>query len=267
MKKVLSVLAISLLSFTSMAVEFFEPKPEFKTKVDKLVASNAKSIKYFKADHGLTGIGIVTPQYRKMVFYTNDNADYIISGVLIDTESVENLTNKYSADLEVDLTDIRKDLSSLNGITQGEGQDEIYAVVDVNCGYCHKLWAQIQSIYNDNPGANLKVHWIPVGFLGADSLSKAQSIASETDNKSAFNMLKSGMARQPINISPELKLVGQERLKVNDGFMRKHRFGGVPLVVSKIDGRWDINPSQKLYSQLKQKNKSVPISVTTAPSE
>lgn len=265
MKKLLSVFTVSLLSFSTMAVEFFTPEPVFIAKVEKLVGSNAQNIKYFKADYGLTGIGVVTPKYKKMVFYTNDSADYIVSGVLIDTQTVENMTLKYSQDLDVDLTGITSDLEGLNHITQGNGEDVIYAVVDVNCGYCHQLWSEIQSIYKANPTANLTVHWVPVGFLGEDSLNKAKSIASIEDNKSALDMLTKGMNRESLSSTPADKLRGQERLKVNSNFMQKNSFGGVPLVVSNIDGKWDIstgNPGKTFFNALKLKNKPTPILVS-----
>ncbi|GAA5132720.1 hypothetical protein GCM10025767_06690 [Thalassotalea piscium] len=271
MNKLVAGLGLLILSTSASAVDFFSPDEEFKSKVESLVASNASKIEYFKADHELVGIGVITKNYRKMVFYTNQNADYIVSGVLIDTNTVENLTAKYSEDLKIDLSGIKDQIGQLHAIEQGNAnseEDEIYAVIDVNCGYCHRLWEEIQSIYAANPDASVKVNWIPVGFLGKDSLNKAESIAGIKDNQAAFELLAQGMDRQSINASQEERLQGKNLLKASDEFMRKNQFGGVPLVISKVDGKWDMHtgkPPQTFFNRLKNKNK--PLNDTNTAAE
>jgi protein-disulfide isomerase len=241
-----------------MALEFFEPSLEFKEKVEQIVAKNADKIQYFKADFGLVGIGVISKNYRKMVFYTNDNVDFLFSGVLLDAKKMANLSNENANELDMDLSGIVSQVSQLNGIEQGtDDGDEIYAVIDVNCGYCHKTWEQIQAIYSMNPNSKFKVHWIPVGFLGQDSVNKARSILSENENKEAFTLLNQGMNRQQVNVPVEKKSLGTDKVNKNETFMKSNGFGGVPLVIAKVDNKWNMysgKPSNSFFQRLREKN-------------
>lgn len=257
MKKIFTLLACTALSFSSVALEYIHPETSFTSKVERLLAGNAKKIDYFEADFGFTGIGVITKQHRKMVFYTNDKAEFLLSGVLLDTKSSENLSTTYSNELEMDLGDIPTEIAQLEGVTQGEGTDEIYAVIDVNCGFCHVTWKEIQKIYAMNPDANIKVHWIPVGFLGSDSISKAQALAGNLNNENAFELLEAGMSREAVPATMEEMVKGESIIQVNEAFMKKHNFGGVPLVISKIDGKWNLDsgrPGPKFFQNLTNKN-------------
>lgn len=256
MKNILFVVLV-VFSFKSLAIDFFEPSPIFKSKVEKLVLQNAEKIQYFKAKYGFVGVGIITKSFKKMVFYTNTNADYLLSGILIDTQSMQNLSSNYASEFELDLGSLPDDVTKLTGIVQGDGNDEIYAIIDVNCGYCHKTWVQIQAIFDNNPKADLKVHWIPVGFLGQDSISKAQLLVGVKDNKKALQLLKKGMAKKPLVISQDDRLLGKNNLQENEAFMRKNKFGGVPLVIAKTEGKWNLfsgMPTPTFFKQLRNKN-------------
>lgn len=252
MKKAL--LALSMFSMTTLA-SVLPPvslEKEVENKIESFVGANAQSITYFKAQHDLVGIGLVTKDYRKNVFYTNHSGDFLLSGVLIDTESADNLTTIYSESLDVDLGDIPTKLTELSGLEQGDGDNEIYAVIDINCGYCHKMWNQMQTLLND-PNNNVKVKWITVGFMGRQSVEVSQQIHGMDDKDAAFQLLSKSMSRQAVATTPETRVLGKEQSDNINSFMRDNKFGGVPLVVSKVDGTWNLSPgipSQKFFQAL-----------------
>jgi hypothetical protein len=258
----------------TLALEEFTPDKSIESKVTKLLGSNARSTTFFNAEHGLTGIGVVGQDFRKMVFYTNENADFLISGVMIDTKTNENLSNKYSMDLKLDLGDIPKQLEALSGVVQGDGDNEVYAIIDLNCGYCHKTWEQMQQVYSKFDNPNLKVTWIPVGFLGSDSIAKAHAIAGSDDTLQAFEKLQAGMQRKTVDASLAEKEAGRKRVSINGDFMKSLNFGGVPVVIAKVDGEWDIHsgmPPPAFFQSLEPKQKQlkvqVPNSFSSEPSE
>lgn len=237
------LIVASLISMPSFAVTLkpIELDGSVSQKIEKYVARNSQSVTYFKAQHDLVGVGVVSNDYRKNVFYTNETGDFLLSGVLIDTQSTDNLTAKYADALQVDLGDLPQKLKDLPGVEQGTGDNEVYAVIDVNCGYCHRMWNQMQSLLSD-PNSNVKVKWITVGFLGKQSVEVAQQIYGTTDSSEAYAFLSSSMNRQPVTTDSNLRVQGKDKADAVMQFMQEHSFSGVPLVVSKISDTWNMSP-------------------------
>lgn len=234
------ILALSLLPALVSANEAFEPSDEFKKTIETyLTPSFVKTATYFKADLGFVGVGVVTNQYKKMVFYTDESASFLINGNLIDTSSGEQLTAKYNSEIELDLSDIAGEFEGAKGFTQGEGENTVYVVVDANCGYCHKTYQSFQEQLAKS-NKNLKIKWVPVGFLGEDSLNKGNIIASASNNEDGLALMEDFMSRKPAKPNSPVTAEGQANLTDNALIMQKYGYNGVPLVVSKVDGEWFI---------------------------
>jgi protein-disulfide isomerase len=271
LKTILSLSLFTLVSTSVTAAEFFEPEQEFKTKVERVIGKHSKRIAYFKSYDDLVGVAVIGPSYRKHEFYTNQNADYMYSGVLIDTETLDKVNGKSVADLTLlqddpELLKMIDNIKSVSPVSQGQGGNEIYAVIDPNCSYCHRLWNEIQTIYAKNPKVDLKVNWVLVATIGGeDSKRKGQAITSASKEQ-AFEILEAGMYKAPpfnknsppeqmlaiqkkiaevrekLTVSDEKKWLGKENLAKHSLFMDTFKFGGVPLVISKVNGIWDVNP-------------------------
>jgi protein-disulfide isomerase len=267
LKKIL--LSSLLLCSSVMASEKFEPSQEFKDKINiYLQSATSQEVGYFKAEHDLIGIALVGAKYRKMVFYTNNNADFIISGAFIDTTSGANLTEKYVSNIDIDVSDLVTELESAHGSVQGDknGENIIYAVIDVNCGYCHKSWDSFQQLF-DSGVKNTQVKWIPVGFLGSDSVNKAQFILGKPETEQ-FGVISDLMSKVNVPVNKLVMDLGSDKVSFNETLMKKRDYRGVPLIVSKVNGVWSVTngaPRPDFYAALKvqsQDSDVKPIEVT-----
>lgn len=77
-------------------------------------------------------------------------------------------------------------LSKANLITQGNGEAELYALMDVNCPYCHRLYQTTQSMLDD-----VTVHWVMVGYRGARSAETAAAILAHDNPAEALEQAMS----------------------------------------------------------------------------
>src|SRR5699024_11211169 len=82
---------------------------------------------------------------------------------------------------------IRQTLDSLDPkhlITQGpDATPTLYAFIDPNCIYCHKLYQQAKPLISSG---RLQVHWIMVGVLGQSSIGRAAAILAAEDSVAAL---------------------------------------------------------------------------------
>lgn len=69
-------------------------------------------------------------------------------------------------------------------VVQGHGKHQLYIFIDPNCPYCHKVYMALQKRISTK---DLKVHWIPVGFLTTTSEGKAAAILSAKDPRAALH--------------------------------------------------------------------------------
>lgn len=247
------ILTLCLFPTVVFANETFVPSDEFKETIETyLTPSFVNTVSYFKADLGFVGVGVVTNQYKKMVFYTDEKASFLINGDLINTTSGEQLSAKYSNQIKLDLNDIANEFDSAKGFTQGEGENIVYVVVDANCGYCHKTYEAFQAQLAKS-SQNLKIKWVPVGFLGEDSLNKGNIMASANSNEEGLSLLSDFMSRKSAKANNAVTAEGQALLSNNALIMKKYGYNGVPLVVSKLDGEWSISnglPRPYYFSKL-----------------
>lgn len=264
LKKIL--LTLSLLPGLAAANTAFEPSEEFKKTIETyLTPSFVKTATYFKADLGFIGVGVVTNQYKKMVFYTDESASFLINGNLIDTKSGEQLTPKYNSKIKLDLNDMAAEFEDAKGFTQGEGDNTVYVVVDANCGYCHKTYEKFQEQLAKS-NKNLKIKWVPVGFLGEDSRNKGNIVASATDNDIGLSLIHDFMSRKPARTDSAVTAEGQAMLTNNGLIMQKYGYNGVPLVVSKVDNEWFIFnglPRANYFANLSESLKTAEVAQNT----
>lgn len=81
------------------------------------------------------------------IFYTDENALYLIDGSLIDLKARRNLTEARSRQLfAVEFDKLPLDLAVKK--VKGDGSRKMAYFTDPNCGYCKKLEQELQSINN-----------------------------------------------------------------------------------------------------------------------
>jgi thiol:disulfide interchange protein DsbG len=275
MKLRTSFIALSALISTTVFAQAYspvQPSPELQEKVAKVLGKNAQTIKYFDSGFDdLIAITIVSKQMKKHTFFTNDNGEFFMAGNLIDGKHQVNLTPQFEQLVDIEYPQSMKDeISSFPAVTQGQSSmDEniVYVVIDPNCGFCHRLYSNIQGHFDSGEFENVQVRWIPVGFLGQDSQTKAYSMASliETDPLQASTLLQRLMTKQAPQLPNNLMVKPDSVLKT-EKFMRDYGFGGVPFVMMKSNDKWTMSsglPQPQFFaSVISQAQELTPITPT-----
>ena len=183
-----------------------------------------------------------------MVLYTDKQGDFILSGAMVSTTTTENLTQRFTDEIEIDLSGIGVELEALKSISEGEGDNVIYAIVDTNCGYCRRTFNSMKTVHEQNV-KNLRVEWIPVGGNDAKLFG--------VDDENQINALEKALNRQDFSQMYEIdtsKVEGErENVEDNGLWMNKMGYRGVPIVISNIEGKWNVRegaPPNNFYSEL-----------------
>jgi protein-disulfide isomerase len=262
-KHTLIALAIGLTSTLSHAVDKIEVSDEFTGKIQTLIGPRAQTIEYFQTDHNLIGVAMVAKKtFKKHVFYTNTDADFLMSGMLFDVDTKTQInpiiTNQVKVTLPGEMTD---ELNALRTVTDGTGEDVIYAFVDVNCPYCHKIHESLVDIDR----TKVRIEWVLVGFLGQRSITTANAILNEADNDLALTHLEQAMSKQ--NVPGNEGVLGKLAREQSESFLRTMQVSGVPFVMSNIGDDWSMDrglPNKQFFANLpqKQSNNELSLAVT-----
>lgn len=251
-KHTLLALAIGFTSSISLAADRIEVSDAFKSQIQTLIGPRAETIEFFKTDHDLIGVAMIAKQtFKKHVFYTNADADFLMSGMLFDVESKTQINPLITDQMKVTLPEEMTDeLNALSTVTDGTGEDVIYAFVDVNCPYCHKIHESLANIDR----TKVRIEWVLVGFLGQRSIATANAILNESDNRLALAHLEQAMSKQTV---PENNAVlGKLAREQSESFLRNMQISGVPFVMSNIQGDWSVDrglPNRQFFAGLPQK--------------
>jgi protein-disulfide isomerase len=135
-------------------------------------------------------------------------------------------------------------MDAIPAVVQGESDDNvIYAVIDANCGFCHRTYSSIANHFASGEFDNVEVRWIPVGFLGEDSKNKAFTLASliEAQPQEAEVFLSKIMTRQTPS-TPDGLIVKRDNVVAAEKLMREYGFSGVPFVLMRNGDNWKMNP-------------------------
>lgn len=198
-------------------------------------AGSLEVIKSFPATAALDGWVVKDKNSGKnLVVFTTKDGETLLAGLAMD-KTGKNLTSVFS-DIHVpgpDYSAAMKDFAQ-NGasVTVGAGsaKAEITVVFDANCGFCkvmHKLVAPAVA------AGELKVHYIPVAILGADSDVKGAGVMASKNPLAALDALANGGTAQTSNDKALLA-----KIQANGVLMKKHGFSGTPAVLymGKQDG-------------------------------
>lgn len=87
---------------------------------------------------------VVTPE---RIFYTDEQAQYLITGAIWELSTMHNLTAEREKKLfAVDFAKLPFDLTFKK--VKGNGKRQMFVITDPNCGYCKKLEGELQKIDN-----------------------------------------------------------------------------------------------------------------------
>lgn len=127
-------------------------------------------------------LGLYEVRIGDKLIYTDDQADYIFTGNIIDTKTRQNLTQERLKKLsEIKFSDLPLDLAIKT--VRGDGKRVIATFEDPNCGYCKHLAKELQGI------DNITVYTFLLPILSQDSTDKAKAVWCAADRTKAWNDL------------------------------------------------------------------------------
>ncbi len=200
----------------------------------------------FAAPGGLTGYVGTTPQGRRIVFYVPRDGSVALFGHMVNAHG-QDLTaehlRRYVRDPE--FAAAFKVLQSTHWIGVGAKNPRhvIYAFVDPNCPYCHRLW----QVAGPAAAQGVQMRYIIVGILGPSSSAKAAAILAARDparalatNERRYRIEDGGIKPLPL-IPKALKA----QLDSNVKLMLRFELNGTPGMVWK-NSRGEIQTSNGL---------------------
>jgi thiol:disulfide interchange protein DsbC len=174
------------------------------------------------------------------VFYTDEQANHVINGSIIDTRTRENITENRIAKL----TAIDFDALPLKDavtIKQGTGARKLAVFADPNCGYCKQFERDLVN------AKDVTVYVFLYPILGPDSVTKARDIWCNKDAGKTWRDWMIG-GKAPVRVMGNCDSSAIERVTE---IGRKHRLQGTPALVfedgTRVPGAI---PADKLEKQL-----------------
>ena len=124
---------------------------------------------------------------KKSIFYTDENADFIFQGSLIDMKQRKDLTEQRAKQTRQEaIAEVPTDRFIEFGNPKAE--HEVVVFTDVNCGYCRKLHNQRVKYAK----YDIKVRYLLAPVLGPDSTVKATSVWCADDQQTMLTDAKMG---------------------------------------------------------------------------
>lgn len=104
----------------------------------------------------------------------------------------------------------------------------VYVFFDPTCPHCAHLWANAQPV-----AKQLKIVWLPIGFLRPQSLPMATTILSAKDPVAAMSENETSVATGGRGITPAstLDAAAEAKVKANTELFKKFNADSVPLII------------------------------------
>jgi thiol:disulfide interchange protein DsbG len=231
--KLLGAAVLSLAIGSAYAADKVEPLTPFTGTLPVALQTAASAggltvFKKFPAKGGLDGWVVQDKRSSKnIIIYTSKDGEALIAGMMLDRNG-QNLSAQYSAanipaEAGPDYVAAIKDFKS-GGVDVGspKAKAEITVVFDANCHYCKDLEKVVGTAVD--AGA-LRVHYVPVGILAPDSLTKGAAFLAAKDPKAAIGRVVAGT----IESSSDKAL--NQKVTDNTVIMKKYGFDGTPAVL------------------------------------
>ena len=200
--------------------------------------------------HSATGL-VAAETGNKIIFLTAD-AKHVLAGEVFDLVSKTNITELRERELassnalEAAVTGASKavgvaarpsdkvptaraqagammtvDLPGENMVVHNPGGSEVvYVVADYNCGYCKRLFAEME-------GIDVEVREIPVSYLSPDSGIKGASVLCADDKAAAARDFLMGTADMRVTTCME----GTQQVEQNTLWAQSMGIGGTPFLI------------------------------------
>lgn len=182
--------------------------------------------KKFPAAGGLDGWVVQDKSSGKdIIVYSTKDGEALIAGMMLDKNG-KNLSGAYS-DEHIPAPDYSEALTAFKSapsvlVGSAKAKAEMVVLFDVNCGFCkvmHKLLAPAIS------AGELKVRYVPVAILGADSDTKGAGLLASKNAAASLDAATEGNADK--SSDPALL----NKVRANTELMKRYGFSGTPVVL------------------------------------
>ena len=241
--------AVTIASALMTGSAFAEDsKAEGAKELPKAVADlgipGAKVDKTF--DTGLEGINgwVISVENDTNVIYTTEDGKHAFVGMILG-EGGENLTqahmeehmensplanmpgragasqadNGYSDDEEAKALELIQDAPFY--VEEGSGERVLYVIYDTQCPYCQRMYEASRDVLED-----VTIRWVPVGFLGEQSLHEAAQIVDAENPAEAMATIKQGGSISGASSTEAMDLVSQ-----NSQLTQQAGIGATPTTI------------------------------------
>jgi thiol:disulfide interchange protein DsbC len=162
--------------------------------------------------------GVFEVRVGNDVFYTDEQANYLLQGQLFDTRLRKNLTEERIEKLTaINPKDLP--LNDAMVVVRGNGQRKLVVFEDPNCGYCKRFEKDLEKINN------VTVYTYLYPILGPDSTEKSRNIWCAKDKNKAW---QDWMLRNitPPSVSCDVSAITRA-LEIG----RKYKITGTPTLI------------------------------------
>lgn len=175
-----SGLAASL--FMSLVITVACAQADQSEKVKKLIEPKLGKEAKVDAVTKTPYLGLYEVQVGGDVIYTDEKANYLFIGNIVDLKTQQNLTKaKVDAINNMKISDMPLELAFKQ--VKGNGKREIAIFEDPNCGYCKRIRKELQKI------DNITIYTFMYDILSDDSAVKSKNVWCAADPVTAWDDL------------------------------------------------------------------------------
>ena len=179
-------------------------------KVKDILQKNYPQLGKIEKTNKANILGLYEVVAQGQLFYTDEKAQYLISGNIIDLKTMRNLTEERSHKLfAIDFNSLPFDLAIKK--VKGNGQRKMAYFSDPNCGFCKKLEGELKNVDN----VTLYLFMLSI-FQGSDK--KVQGVWCSKDQVKAWDNLMLSNVQPPAGTcdTPTAKLMElSQKLNIN----------------------------------------------------
>lgn len=179
------------------------------------------------AGSGLTGWVVKDlSSSKQVVLFSTADQKHVLAGILMDKDG-NNLSAAYAEQHipKPDYSQVMKDIEQKGSFAvegSASAKAEITVFYDVNCGFCKIMHKLVKPAVD---AGELRVKYLPVAILGADSAPKGAAVLGSKDLKQTMAAAVGAKAEQ----STDRDLLA--KVAENTNLMKKHGFNGTPAVL------------------------------------
>lgn len=234
--KLLTAVALSIAAMGAFAAKVEALKPYTGSLPPALAyaktAGGLDVFKKFPAAGGLDGWVVQERASGKnIIVFSSKDGESLIAGMMLD-KSGKNLSATYAEEHipAPDYTEAIGEFKKAPGVTVGsaKAKAEVVVLFDANCGYCKLMHKLIDPAVD---AGELRVRYVPVAILGADSDIKGAGILASKNPGAAVAATVTGTAET----SRDAALLA--KVQANTNLMKKHGFNGTPAVLYSVKGK------------------------------